>query len=145
MKNLEQALNIFTSSANLVIILAFIIMMFGNNRKDRWILFSRSLQFIIILTLICIPFPPLELKILQEIYNIAFFDILGQYDILSYLTFFKFNDSIDVPFIIQQMQSISFNSRNTFLGLGTVSIILLTYFALVFLAAVFKILIMISG
>ena len=145
MKNLEQTLNIFTSSANLVIILAFIIMMFGNNRKDRWILFSRSLQFIIILTLICIPFPPLELKILQEIYNIAFFDILGQYDILSYLTFFKFNDSIDVPFIIQQMQSISFNSRNTFLGLGTVSIILLAYFALVFLVAVFKILIMISG
>jgi hypothetical protein len=80
-KNIEQTSNIFTTSANIVMILAVTIMIIGNYRKDRWILFTRSLQFIIILALISIPFPPLYLNILQELNKIAFFDILGQYDI----------------------------------------------------------------
>ncbi len=43
------------------------------------------------------------------------------------------------------MQTISFSNRNAFLGLGTVSIFLLAYFAQVFLAAIFKIIRMMSG
>ncbi len=42
------------------------------------------------------------------------------------------------------MKTISFDNRNAFLGLGTVSVVLLAYFAQVFLAAIFKIIRMIS-
>ena len=91
-------------------ILAFMIYIIGNNRQDRWVIFTRSLQLIIILALISIPIPPHVLNILQELNKIAFFDILGQYDIWSNFPFLKFNNNINVPFIIQQMQTISFNN-----------------------------------
>jgi hypothetical protein len=63
---------------------------------------------------------------------------LGDYDIWSYVTFLKFNNN-DVPFIVQQMQTISFNSTNAFLGLGTISVYLLAYFAQVIFAMLVKI------
>jgi hypothetical protein len=43
-----------------------------------------------------------------------------------------------VPFIGQQMQTISFNTVNTFIGLGTVSVYLLAYFGKIALAMIFK-------
>ena len=58
---------------------------------------------------------------------------MGQYDVWSYFTFLKFNNN-DVPYIVQQMQFISFETTNAFLGLGTVSVYLLAYFAQVFFA-----------
>ena len=43
-----------------------------------------------------------------------------------------------MPFIGQQMQTISFNTVNTFIGLGTVSVYLLLYFGQIALAMIFK-------
>jgi hypothetical protein len=43
-----------------------------------------------------------------------------------------------VPFIGQQMQTISFNTVNTFIGLGTVSVYLLAYFGQIALAMILK-------
>ena len=68
---------------------------------------------------------------------------MGDNNVWSYFTFLKFNNN-DVPFIVQQMQTISFNNTNAFLGLGTVSVYLLAYFAQVFVAMVLKILSMIT-
>ena len=95
------------------------------------------------MALIKIPIPPLNLDLLKALNRIAFYDILGDYDIWSYFTFLKFNNN-DVPFIVQQMQTISFNNTNAFLGLGTVSVYLLAYFSQVFVAMVLKILSMIT-
>jgi hypothetical protein len=96
------------------------------------------------LALINIPIPPLNLDLLQALYKIAFYDVLGDYDIWSYVTFLKFNNN-DVPFIVQQMQTISFNSTNAFLGLGTISVYLLAYLGQVILAMFLKIFIKITG
>ncbi len=49
-----------------------------------------------------------------------------------------------MPFIVQQMQTISFDNPNAFLGLGTVSVYLLAYFAQVIFAMILKIIIMIT-
>ena len=96
------------------------------------------------MALINIPIPPLNLDLLKALNRIAFYDILGDYDIWSYFTFLKFNNN-DVPFIIQQMQTISFNNTNAFLGLGTASVYLLAYFGQVTLAMFLKIFIKNTG
>ena len=75
---------------------------------------------------ISIPISPLYLDLLQALTKIAFFDLIGDYDIWSYFTFLIFNDN-SVPFIGQQMQTISFNTANAFLGLGTISVFLIAY------------------
>ena len=61
----------------MVMIIAFAITIIGNNRKDRWVLFTRSLQFIIILALINVPISPLALNLFQALNKIAFLEILG--------------------------------------------------------------------
>jgi hypothetical protein len=81
-------------------ILAILLMPIGDSSKDHWIVFTRSLQFIIILALINIPIPPLNIDLLHALNNIAFFDILGDYDVWSYVSFLKFNNN-NVPFIVQ--------------------------------------------
>ncbi len=124
-------------------IFAILLMPIGDSNKDHWIVFIRSLQFIIILALVNIPITSLNIESLQILNNIAFYDILGNYDVWSFIKSLKFNNN-DVPYIVQQMQTISFNNTNAFLGLGTVSVYLLAYFAQVFLTMVFKILSMIK-
>jgi hypothetical protein len=47
---------------------------------------------------ISIPISPLYLDLLQALTKIAFFDLIGDYDIWSYFTFLIFNDN-SVPFI----------------------------------------------
>ncbi len=124
-------------------ILAILLMLIGDSSKDHWIVFTRSLQFIIILALTSIPIPALNIDLLQALNGIAFYDVLGDNNVWSYFTFLKFNNN-DVPYIVQQMQTISFNNTNAFLGLGTVSVYLLAFFAQVILAMVLKIIIMIT-
>jgi hypothetical protein len=68
---------------------------------------------------------------------------LGDNNFWSYFTFLKFNNN-DAPFIVQQIQTISFNSTNAFLGLGTVSVYLLAYFAQLSFVMFLKIIIMIT-
>jgi hypothetical protein len=51
-----------------------------------------------------------------------------------------FNDN-QVPFIEQQMQTISINTTNAFIGLGTISVYLLAYFGQILLAMLLKMLI----
>ena len=68
---------------------------------------------------------------------------MGDNNFWSYFTFLKFNNN-NVPFIVQQIQTISFNSTNAFIGLGTVSVYLLAYFAQVALALFLKIIKMIT-
>jgi len=96
------------------------------------------------LALINIRIPPLCLDFLKDLNKIAFYDLIGDNDVWSHFTFLKFNDN-SVPFINKQMQTISFNTTNTFIGLGTVSVYLLGYFGQLALAITFKILIMITG
>jgi hypothetical protein len=67
------------------------------------------------MALINIPISPLFLDLLKALYKIAFFDLIGEYDIWSYFKFLKFNYN-NVPFISYQMQSISFNTVNAFIG-----------------------------
>ena len=85
--------------------LAIILMMIGDSNKDHWVIFTRSLQLIIFLALIYIPIESLCLDLLQALNKIAFFDLIGEYNIWSYLTFLKLNDN-NVPFINLQMQTI---------------------------------------
>ena len=50
-----------------------------------------------------------------------------------------------MPFVNYQMQTISFNTANTFQGLGTVSIYMLAYFVQVALAIILKMFIKVTG
>ncbi len=113
-------------------------MLIGNSSKDYWIVFTRSLQFIVILALITVPIPALNIDLFQALNGIAFYDVMGDNNLWSYFPFLKFNNN-DVPYIVQQMQSISFESTNAFLGLGTISVYLLAYFAQVIFAMLVKI------
>ena len=108
-------------------VLAIILMMIGDSNKVHWVVFTRSLQLIIFMALINIPISPLFLDLLKALYKIAFFDLIGEYDIWSYFKFLKFNYN-NVPFISYQMQTISFNTANAFIGLGSISVYLLAYF-----------------
>ncbi len=92
-----------------------------------------------------VPIPSNIIDFLQTISDIAFYDIFDKFNIWSYFTFLKFNQDISVPFINQQMQTISFNVRNTFLGIGSASIYLLAYLIQVVLAIFLKLFIMITG
>ena len=85
------------------------------------------------------------LAFFQTINDIAFYDIFEKYNIWSYFSFLKFNLDINVPFINQQMQTLSFNVRNTFLGIGSASVYLLAYMFQVFLAILLKLFIMFTG
>ena len=118
-------------------------MLIGDSSKDHWVVFTRSLQFIVILAMITVPITPLNIDLLQALNGIAFYDLLGDNNVWSYFTFLKFSTN-DVPFIVQQMQTISFNSTNAFIGLGTLSVYLLAYFAQLFFAMFLKIIIMIT-
>ena len=86
-------------------VLAIILMMIGDSNKVHWVVFTRSLQLIIFMALINIPISPLFLDLLKAMHKIAFFDLIGEYNIWSYLTFLKLNDN-NVPFINLQMQTI---------------------------------------
>jgi hypothetical protein len=79
-------------------ILAIILMFLGNASKDNWVIFIRSLQLILTLAMIAIPIPANNLNMLYALNAIAFYDIMGKYDIWSYFPFLKFKD-FDVPFI----------------------------------------------
>ena len=92
-----------------------------------------------------VPIPSNSLAIFQTISDIAFYDIFDKFNIWSYFTFLKFNLDINVPFINQQMQTISFNVRNTFLGIGSASVYLLAYLFQVVLAIFLKLFIMVTG
>ena len=81
-------------------ILAILLMPIGDSSKDHWIVFTRSLQFIIILALITVPIPALNIDLLQALNGIAFYDVLGDNNFWSYFTFLKFNNN-NVPFIVQ--------------------------------------------
>ena len=124
-------------------ILAILLIFIGDSSKDHWIVFTRSLQFIVILAVISVPIPALNIDLLQALNGIAFFDVLGDNNVWSYFTFLKFNNN-NVPFIVQQMQTISLNSTNAFIGLGTVSVYLLAYFSQFIFAMFLKIVIMIT-
>ena len=50
-----------------------------------------------------------------------------------------------MPFIVDQMQTISFDTINAFIGLGSISVYLLAYFAQVALAIFLKIFIIATG
>ena len=83
-----------------MMILSVFLMFIGNASKDHWIVFIRSMQLILILAMISIPIPANYLKLLYALNSIAFYDIMGQYNIWSYFPFLKFKD-IDVPFLTQ--------------------------------------------
>ena len=110
-----------------VMILALVLMFVGNACKEHWIVYVRSLQLIIIMPMMNVPIPSNSLALFQTISDIAFYDIFDKFNIWSYFTFLKFNLDINVPFINQQMQAISFNVRNAFLGIGSASVYLLAY------------------
>ena len=92
-----------------------------------------------------VPIPSNIIDFLQTISDIAFYDIFDKFNIWSYFTFLKFNLDINVPFINQQMQTISFNVRNAFLGIGSASIYLLAYLIQVLIAIFLKLFIMFTG
>ena len=54
------------------------------------------------MALISIPISPLYLDLLQALTKIAFFDLIGEYNIWSYFKFLKFSEN-NVPFIGYQM------------------------------------------
>ena len=110
-----------------MMILAIILIFLGNASTDHWVVFIRSLQIIITLAMIAIPIPSNDLDLLNVLNVIAFYDIMSHYEIWSYFPSLKFKE-IDVPFIIQQMQMVSFSTRNAFLGLGTFTLYILAYF-----------------
>jgi hypothetical protein len=60
-----------------MMILAIILMFFGDASKDRWIIFIRSLQIILTLAMIAVPIPANNLNMLYALNAIAFYDIMG--------------------------------------------------------------------
>jgi hypothetical protein len=60
-----------------MMILAIVLMFFGNASKDHWIIFIRSLQIILKLTMITVPIPANNLNMLYALNAIAFYDIMG--------------------------------------------------------------------
>ena len=125
-------------------IFEIILMIIGESSKDHWVIFTRSLQLIIMQALISIPISSLCLDFLKDLNKIAFYDLIGDNDVWSHFAFLKFNDN-NVPFINQQMQTISFNTINAFIGLGTVSVYILAYFGQVALAMILKMFIYVTG
>ena len=125
-------------------IIAIILIFLGNASKGNWVVFIRSLQIILIMALLAIPIPANNLNLLHVSNAIAFYDIMGQYDIWSYFPFLKFKN-IDVPLIVQQMQNVTYSTRNAFLGLGSVTLYMLAYLIQIFFALLLQIIFMISG
>ena len=57
--------------------LAIILMFLGDASKEKWIVYTRSLQIILSLAFIDIPIPENYLYILCALNVIAFYDIMG--------------------------------------------------------------------
>ncbi len=93
-----------------------------------------------------VAFPSINIDLFNILKRIAAYDILDSYNIwgTSYFSFLKF-DNFNVPFVNQQMQIISYNGTNSFLGLGSATIYIFIYFFNVFLVLILKIYIKITG
>ena len=81
-----------------MMVLEIILMIIGEFSKDHWVIFTRSLQLIIMLALISIPISSLCLDFLKDLNKIAFYDLIGDNDVWSHFKFLKFNDN-KIPFI----------------------------------------------
>ena len=125
-------------------VIAIVLMFLGSSSKDQWIVFLRSLQLIVVQIMISISVPSNILDLYGILIKIAFYDILSQYNIWVYFSFLDFKKS-DVPFITQQMQTIQFDDRNAFTGLGSVTIYFLAYFSQIILLIIVKIFVLITG
>jgi hypothetical protein len=96
--------------------------------------------------MINVAFPSININILTILKQIASYDILESYSIwtTSYFSFLKF-DNFRVPFINQQMQIISYNGTNAYMGLGSVTIYIFIYFLNVLFVLVLKLYIKMTG
>ena len=138
----EIVVNSFTMISVLGIVLSFV----GSLCKDRWIVFVRSFQLVLIQPMLQISFPVINLVVHNTLYQVASYDLLSYFNIWEqpFFSFLKFGN-FDVPFITQQMQLIAFNNRNAFMGLGSIAIYILIYFINVFLVVLLKIYIFITN
>jgi hypothetical protein len=57
-------------------ILAVVLMFIGNSSKDHWVVFTRSLQLIVIMPMISVAIPSINLDLYSSLDSIAFYDIL---------------------------------------------------------------------
>ena len=93
-----------------------------------------------------VAFPSLNINLYNILYQISAYDILDRYDIwgTQIFAFLKFQN-FNVPFISKQMQMITYNGTNAFLGLGSATIYIFIYFFNVFLVLILKLFIWITG
>jgi hypothetical protein len=73
-------------------ILAIVLMFIGNSSKDHWVVFTRSLQLIIIMPMISVAIPSINLELYSGLDLIAFYDVLKEYNIWRNFTFLKFKN-----------------------------------------------------
>ena len=57
-------------------ILAIVLMFIGNSTKDHWVVFTRSLQLIVIMPMISVAIPSINLDLYSGLDSIAFYDVL---------------------------------------------------------------------
>ena len=57
-------------------ILAIVLMFIGNSTKDHWVVFTRSLQLIVIMPMISVAIPSINLDLYSGLESIAFYDVL---------------------------------------------------------------------
>jgi len=93
-----------------------------------------------------VAFPSLNINLYKILYQISAYDILDRYDIwgTQFFAFLKFQN-FNVPFISKQMQMITYNGTNAFLGLGSATIYIFIYFFNVILVLILKLFIWITG
>ena len=103
------------------------------------ILFIRTLQLIIILTGIQIPFPANLITYLQIIHSLSSYDILSYFNMYSLpiLNRIQFDNNA-VNMLISQMQNIGYNSRNAMIGLGSFTFFIFIYLFRIMFALLMK-------
>ena len=61
-------------------IIAAVLMFIGKCCKDKWTVFTRALQIIIIMPMMDVSIPALEIELLQTLFRTAFYDILDYFN-----------------------------------------------------------------
>ena len=104
------------------------------------VVFIRCLQLIILLPGLKTTMPANLMSYLTYIKKISSYDILTFVNMfnLPMLNKIKFNTDA-INFLIDQMQNVGYDNRNSLIGLGTLSFIILFYFIRVFFGISLKI------
>lgn len=114
-----------------IMIFGILFMILSLGSKDYILILIRSLALVIHLPIFKIVFPGNTILFTQLSLNIVQFDVISYFWQWNQYDLWAFNLNINPP-VGDQQQDISFNDRNSFSALGTLSLLILLYFLFVF-------------